>query len=151
MWLPTLTATCGLPVTVTASPKRTVTSIDSPCRKYSPLAGELENQTKLTTGPVAWFAPTLRRGSAATAVWLRSASVVPSVAVMVPPLRRMALAAMLMPSPSRSSACTSYSKRSTWMPRRETLLGYVANLVRLPMVSATCGLPVTLTVRSRLA
>ena len=103
---PTLTATRGLPDTATAWVNRTVTSIASPCRKYSPLAGELENQTKLTTGPVTWPAPTVRRGSAATAAWLRSASVVPSVAVMVPPLRRMALAPMLMPSVSRSVCCT---------------------------------------------
>ena len=49
---------------------------------------------------------TLRVGSAATAPWPRSASVVPSAAVMVPPLRSSALAGMLIPSSSRSPSCT---------------------------------------------
>ena len=49
---------------------------------------------------------TLRAGSADTASWVTWASVVPSVAVMVPPLRIMALAGMPIPSSSRSAACT---------------------------------------------
>ena len=50
---------------------------------------------------------TLRVGSAATAPWPRSASIVRSAAcLMVPPLRADALAAMLIPSSSRSVART---------------------------------------------
>ena len=62
----------------------------------------------LTSGLVVvggWVvpSPTLRLGSSGTAGWVSTAAVVPSVAVMVPPLRRMALAAMLIPSASWSS------------------------------------------------
>ena len=42
-----------------------------------------------------------------TAAWVSSAAVVPSVAVIDPPSTTSAFAAMLMPSSSRSPACTA--------------------------------------------
>ena len=59
----------------------------------------------LTTGAVV-LPSTLRRELADTAVWVSTASVVVPVFLMVPPLRLMALAAMLTPSRSRSLPCT---------------------------------------------
>ena len=98
-------------------------------------------------GPVV-PSPTLRLGSSGTAGWVSTAAVVPSVAVMVPPLRRMALAAMLIPSASWSFACTTYSNASPWTPTRALLARTVACLVKPPIVSSTAGSPFTVTSRS---
>ena len=65
-------------------------------------------------GPLGWrrhgvsrLPFTLRAAPAATAPWVKSASVVASCAAfMVPPLRDRELAAMLIPSSSRSASCT---------------------------------------------
>ena len=63
----------------------------------SPLLGEEPKNTLLTDGtPLGGGAvpePTLRVGSAGTAACVSTAAVVPSIAVMVPPSRRMAFAA----------------------------------------------------------
>ena len=57
--------------------------------------------------PAARLPSTLRLADAATAPWVSTASVVPSAAaLMLPPARPRALAAMAMPSVSRSLACT---------------------------------------------
>ena len=92
---------------------------------------------------------TLRLASSATAAWVSEASVVPSAAaLMLPPLRPMALAAMLMPFPSRSAACTSYLKCMSVMPPVPRLKDKSASLVALPIVSATWGPPEDLMKRS---
>ena len=64
-----------------------------------------------------------------------------AAAVMLPPLRLMALAAMLMPFPSRSAACTSYSNSRSVMPPVPRAPDWPASMVALPMVIATWGLP----------
>ena len=73
--------------------------------------------------------PTLRVESAGTAGWVRTALVEPSRPVMTAPLRRNALAGMLIPSPSQSSACTVYWKSITRMPTR--ILGTVWTTARV--------------------
>ena len=105
--LPMVSPTWGLPVTVTGRSNTTSTRIASPNWKMSPCAGwELKN-SRLTTGAApSTRAPTLRRGSAATAAWVSTASVVPPAPLMVPPASRRALAAMLTPSVSSSPSCT---------------------------------------------
>ena len=71
-------------------------------------------------------------------------------AVMVPPLRLMALAGMLMPSVSLSVDCTVYSKDShTALARGPPTWASEAVLVVLPIDTLTWGLPVTATRRSK--
>ncbi len=59
-----------------------------------------------TTGGDARLPFTLWPLPAATAPCVRSACEVPSAALMIPPSRLSALAAMLIPSSSRSLSCT---------------------------------------------
>ena len=62
----------------------------------------------LTCGGVTARLPsTFMSRSGPADVCVRSASVVPSAAVMVPPFSSSALAGMLIPSSSRSSSCTT--------------------------------------------
>ena len=89
----------------------TFTSIVSPSSYVSPFAGEPTKETLLTAGTSLRLPSTLWPESAVSAEWVRSASVVPSAAaLMVPPLRRIAFAATLIPSVSLSSSTTVYSK-----------------------------------------
>ena len=60
---------------------------------------------------------------------------------IVPPLSVSALAPIPIPLASRSDACTAYSKWSV----RPTVRRYVAWRVCVPIVSPSCGLPVTVT------
>ena len=76
-----------------------------------PFAGEPTNETPVTFGTSLRLPSTWCPDPAVSAAWVRSASVVPSAAdLMLPPLRRIALAATLTPSVSRSSSTTVYSK-----------------------------------------
>ena len=69
---------------------------------------------------------------------------------MLPPLRRMALAGMLMPSVSRSVDCTVYLKnRDDALARVPAKEDSDAVLVWLPIDTLTWGVPVVATCRSK--
>ena len=75
----------------------------------SPLAGPPAITTLFTAGVAAWLPSTLWFAELATA-WLprpNAAFAVPSLIRMAPPLFVSAPAPMLMPSASRSDACTT--------------------------------------------
>ena len=102
-----VSATWGVPVTVTGIWNPTSTAIRSPAPYVSPLAGLLAIETALTAGTVA--APfTLWFGSfvIATAARLSAASTPVAVLWIVPPFSVSALAPILIPSLSASVACT---------------------------------------------
>ena len=122
----------------------TFTAIVSPSWKVSPLAGEPTKETELTAGTSKLLPSTLWLAPAATAAWVSTAATVSSpAAVMVPPLRRMALAGM--PMPSLSPDCTVYVKNRESVLDRVPAYESEAVLVWLPIDTLTWGVPVTAT------
>ena len=123
----------------------------SPSRKVSPEAGDPTKEIELTDGVSKRLPSTLWLVSAATAEWVSTASTVSSsAAVMVPPLRLMALAGMLMPSVSLSEDCTVYLKnRNNALARVPPNEESAAVLELLPIDTLTWGVPVVATRRSK--
>ena len=81
-----VSATCGRsrPAKVTNRWNTTFTSIVSPSSYVAPLAGEPTKETLLTAGASLTLPSTLWPEPAASAEWVRSASVVPSAAALMP-------------------------------------------------------------------
>ena len=117
----------------------------------SPSAGVPTKETELTDGVSKRLPSTLWLVPAVTAEWVSTASTVSSpAALMLPPLRPMALAGMPIPSVSLSSDCTVYSKnRDNALARVPANEESEAVLVWLPIDTLTWGVPVTATRRSK--
>ena len=113
----------------------------------SPVAGALTIVARLTVGTVAVAPFTLWPTALAIACMPKPrVADAPKLLPSVPPFRASALAPMPMPSLSASADCTTYPKTRVRVPPP---LRYAAWRVWAPIVSASCGAPVTSTAMSK--
>ena len=110
MAAPTVSATCGVPVTVAASSKSTVTRISSPARKTPRSADPVpERDTPVTAGPRVSAALPLTVKSArsrSACVPRPSAAALPAASAIAAPFRVSAEAVTLIPFASVSPEAT---------------------------------------------